>query len=323
VSDAEGAAPVLGAVPVAGAAPAVARDSDEDERLARLHLGLGMMAMARAELEDLERRGDLDATGRASLAQARWRAGSLEDAGTMAVRHLEAGGTETVAIVIAAEATAGSGNPIDARQLVEQATRTDVSAIDAIFAGMPRHAAWPAAVAPDAGPAAAARPESPTTASSAAASGVPVRASAVPTPADVLRANAGLWEDAGTLPSAAQRAPGAGPAAPGWVEPARAKGHADPAQELEASSQELLEAPERGLLRLALVLRLDPTLAPDVFEAVRMRREPFAAIVRGDAERLMGRHLEAEADFGEAMESIEREALAAGRPSQPGPQEDS
>src|SRR5205807_8369992 len=74
---------------------------------------------------------------------------------------------------------------------------------------------------------------------------------------------------------------------------------------------------ERGLLRLALVLRLDPTLAPSVFEAVRLRHEPLAAVVRGDADRLMGRHLEAEADFGEAMESIEREALAAGHHSEP------
>jgi hypothetical protein len=250
----------------------------------------------------------------------------------MATRHLEAGGTATVAIVISAEAAAAAGQPVEARALMDRASRTDVGAVDAIFAGMPRRAPWPAATMPELPDAASTRGPAGTGSTglagtvpggrpSAAVPGlsdVSIRASAVPTPADVLRANAGLWESAGGDSNAAAAAPGR-PSPPTWVEPARRKGHADPERELEAARAELGDAPERGLLRLALVLRLDPTLAPDVFEAIRLRREPLAAVVRGDAERLMGRHLEAEADFGEAMESIERAALAAGHHAQPEP----
>ena len=63
--------------------------------------------------------------------------------------------------------------------------------------------------------------------------------------------------------------------------------------------------PERALLRLGLVLRADPTLAPAVLDAIHLRREPAAALLRGDAERLLGRHLEAEAAFDAAAEALE------------------
>jgi hypothetical protein len=42
-----------------------------------------------------------------------------------------------------------------------------------------------------------------------------------------------------------------------------------------------------------------------VLELLRLRREPTAALVRGDAQRLLGRHLEAEAAFDSAAESLE------------------
>lgn len=338
-------AATAGAVPVAGPPIAnPARDTGEDVRLARLHLRLGMVPIARAELEDLERRGALDPSGLAALAEVRWRGGELDAAAAVATRHLEAGGTALAAIVIAAEAAAAAGDPIEARRLVERAARTDVGAIDAIFGGMPRRASWPASTVPEtAAPTAPPRAavggpgsggptaggpstgaDEPGTSGQArtpiggpAPAAPPIRASAVPTPADVLRANAALWE--GTQPASPGGPPGSTAAPPGsgrgarpaWVEPARQKGHADPEQELEAARAELGDEPARGLLRLSLVLRLDPTLAPDVFDAIRLRREPMAAIVRGDAERLMGRHLEAEADYGAAMESIEREVLAS------------
>ena len=109
---------------------------------------------------------------------------------------------------------------------------------------------------------------------------------------------------------------------PAWVEPARARAHADPEAELETARDELATAPERGLLRLSLALRLDPTLAGEVLEAVRLRREPAAAILRGDAHRLLGRHLDAEAAFADAIESIEREAIATGHHQQPAPTSD-
>ena len=287
----------------------------EDVRLARLHLRLGMHAVARAELEDLGGRGALDTDGLAVLAEARWRTGDLEGAADVADAHLGAGGSDPVAIVIAAEAAAMAGEAADARALVDRLRGLEPAALDAIFAGIAHRAHWPGAPAgtPASGaPAAAA-------ASAASAPGkapaYPPRASAVPGPAEVLESHAGLWDDEPSAAATSAAPAGRKPAAPTWVEPARAKGHADPELELEAARDELSVAPERGLLRLALVLRLDPTLAPDVLDAVRLRREPAAIVLRGDAERLLGRHLEAEAAFADAIELIEREALAGRGPT--------
>lgn len=304
-----GAGPVAPGGPVSGSGrPA---DPGEDVRLARLHLRLGMHAVARAELEDLGGRGALDRDGLAVLAEARWRTGDLDGAADVADAHLGAGGSDPVAIVIAAEAAAVAGQAADARALVDRLNGLDAVTLDGIFAGIVQRAHWPAASAPASeatigGPAA----------TNAQAGGAPVyppaRASAVPGPAEVLESNAGLWDDEPTAAAAAAAAIAAAsqPGPSTWVEPARAKGHADPEQELDAARDELEVAPERGLLRLALVLRLDPTLAPDVLDAVRLRREPAAIVLRGDAERLLGRHLEAEAAFADAIELIEREALA-------------
>jgi hypothetical protein len=314
-----------------------APNTDEDTRLARLHLRLGMLTAARAELEDLEQRGALGRDGRAALAEARWRSGDLEAAGEAALAHLAAGGSDLAAIVIAAEAAVSAGQPADARALMDQVAGLDAAALDAVFAGVPRRAHWPAAVAaeqaadgsPAAGAAAAAAAEMSGTARADGpppgmfVSAVPDRptreaVSAIPRPGDVLAATTGLWDE---IPGAGGTPPGPprrrSSAAPNWVEPARAKGHADPRAELEAAREELGATPDRGLLRLALVLRLDPSLAPDVLEAVRLRREPAAAVLRGDAQRLLGRHLEAEAAFADAIEAIEREALATRHHGQP------
>ncbi|HXI46416.1 MAG TPA: hypothetical protein VNH13_08955 [Candidatus Acidoferrales bacterium] len=291
----------------------------DDLRLARLHLRLGMLASARAELEDLDRRGALDLDGRAALAEARWRTGDLDHAADAAQAHLDAGGSDPIAIVVAAEAAAANGFVAEARELVERLGAADPARVDGLFAGMPRRAHWPAATGPATpGPVPAAASGSAPAASepAGAAGGPPPRI--VPGPAEVMAANARLWDD-DAVPGAAPAGPRSRkPAAPQtWVEPARQKGHADPEAELEIARDELAEAPDRGLLRLGLVLRLDPTLAPDVLAAVRLRREPAAAVLRGDAQRLLGRHLEAEAAYADAAESMERDALAHARPGGP------
>jgi hypothetical protein len=290
----------------------------EDLRLARLHLRLGMLDQARAELEDLGRRAALSREGLAALAEARWRGGDLEAAAEAAQRHLDGGGDDPIAIVVAAEAAAAAGRPAEAQALVERAGAIDAAALEAIFAGLPRRAYWPAAAAAGAGKAAA--PAGRGSAEVRAAervAGPPVEPSrTVPGPSDVLAASGGLWDappEAGT--AAATTRPARRAAAPAWAEPARPKAHADPGADLAVARAELAEAPERGLLRLALILRLDPTLAPEVLDAVRLRREPAALVLRGDAQRLLGRHLEAEAEFAEATESIEREAIASARRS--------
>jgi hypothetical protein len=79
----------------------------------------------------------------------------------------------------------------------------------------------------------------------------------------------------------------------------------DPALELSRAREELSSKPERAILRLSLVLRHDPTYAPAVLDILHLRREPSAALVRGDAQRLLGRHMEAEAAFDAAAESLE------------------
>ena len=51
------------------------------EQLARLHLRVGSLLIARAELEALATAGSIGAAGLADLAEARWRSGNLEAAG--------------------------------------------------------------------------------------------------------------------------------------------------------------------------------------------------------------------------------------------------
>ena len=251
----------------------------DDIRIARVHLRLGELTLARAELEDLLRRDALDAIGLAALAEARWRTGDPDAAANAAVAHLDAGGSDDVALCIAAEAAALDGRSDDARALMERLPAADPATLDAIFAGLPRRAFWPSAPVDRTDPDAVRR---------AAADRAPAagdRASVV----------------AGAQPAQPPRAPAGAAASAGR----RIKAQLDPLVELDHARAELEHKPDRAFLRLALVLRHDPTLAPAVLEILHLRREPTAALLRGDAQRLLGRHLEAEAAFDAAAESLE------------------
>ena len=57
--------------------------------LARLHLRLGSLGLARAELETMAGRNGLDDEGIRDLAEARWRTGDLPGAGEAAAAYLE------------------------------------------------------------------------------------------------------------------------------------------------------------------------------------------------------------------------------------------
>ena len=73
---------------------------------------------------------------------------------------------------------------------------------------------------------------------------------------------------------------------------------------------------DRGITRIALVLRLDPTLAGRVLEVLARRPEPAALVSRGDAFRILGRALEAEAAYAAAAAALEgrtRRAVRTGR----------
>ena len=80
----------------------------------------------------------------AALAEARWRTGDAAGAADAAFSHIEAGGADDVALCIAAEAAAFDGRATEARELMDRLPASDAATLDALFAGMPRRAFWPA-----------------------------------------------------------------------------------------------------------------------------------------------------------------------------------
>jgi hypothetical protein len=90
-------------------------------RLARVHLRMGALELARAELESFAGRGVLDAPALLDLAEVRWRTGDLPGAGVAASAYLGTDDTGVLALVIAAEAAAAVGHPGDARRLAQEA----------------------------------------------------------------------------------------------------------------------------------------------------------------------------------------------------------
>jgi tetratricopeptide (TPR) repeat protein len=112
-------------------------------RLARLHLRMGSLALARAELELSGGSGSLDAPALVDLAEARWRTGDLRGAGEAAGEALERGANDPLALVIAAEAAAAAGRRAEADDLATAAIGGLETTLDALFAGMPRSQVWP------------------------------------------------------------------------------------------------------------------------------------------------------------------------------------
>jgi tetratricopeptide (TPR) repeat protein len=250
-------------------------DPATDLRLARLHLRMGQLGLARAELEALAGGGHLDDEGLLALAEARWRTGDLTGAGDAAQAYLGSGRESVAALVIAAEATAAVGRPGEARRIAGRALEGADAPLDRIFAGMPRSSIWPAdpadggqAAATLFGEPAAARREHPP-----AESGVPGATPA--TPPD----GPGFWDTEAHPPLPDGKAELAAARA------ARAAGRA------EAS------------LRFAIVLRAAPELARDVLDATETGpRNAEIEIVRGDAFGLTGRHEDARRAYAAAAE---------------------
>ncbi len=258
--------------------PAEAAELD-DQHLAAVHLRLGALLLARAELESLAIQDRLKPAGLAYLAEARWRTNELGLAAEAAAAHLAAAGAEPIARVILAEAAAAGGRSEESRAHVAALGALTAEALAALFAGMPQRAVWPSMLGGILDAAAAFGPEeTPTVREPRRVR--PPRTTRKPARADDGSANRPLFPDArGLLGQARDEIRGGDPA---WTASA--------------------------LDRLALTLRLDPTLASEVAEIVSGRPEPAALLVRGDALRILGRILEAEAAYGAAASALDRPA---------------
>ncbi|MEK6721545.1 MAG: hypothetical protein AABZ33_12900 [Chloroflexota bacterium] len=214
-----------------------------DLRLARLHLRMRLLPLARAEFETLAATGPLDPGALGDLAEVRWRSGDLAGAGDAAAAHLESGGGEGRALAIAAEAAAAIGRTAEAGRLATRALDRLDGSLDDLFAGMPKRAVWPIA-----------------------STRVAVAA--------VLR---------------------------------------EPMEELEAARVALAEGRSASAaIRLALVLRMEPSLAPAILDLIADRSGPAFGVVRGDAYRIVGREVQAQEAFAAVGVLLDDEAPGAG-----------
>jgi hypothetical protein len=260
--------------------------------LARLHLRLGSLSLARAELEAMAGRNTLDDQGIRDLAEVRWRTGDLPGAAEAAGAYLASQPDDVVALVITAEMQHHLGRPGEARRLAGRALAAAREPIDAIFAGMPRSSVWPVDPGTSVEPAGTlfadlAAPSSWATSLEQPAESWP-GAEATPRAADGPAPDQhgpGLWEDH------------AGTAAPVLPDPA----------ELLARARDALEAdrPGQAAAGLALAIRADPSLAPAVLDLLAGRPEPVLALVRGDAHRIVGHEPEALRDYAAAVAAID------------------
>ncbi len=274
--------------------------------LARVHLRLGSLSLARAELETLAGRDMLDAEGVVDLAEVRWRTGDITGAGEAAAVVLDDDDGPLLALVVAAEAAAARGRPTEARRLAAKALAAANGSIDAIFAGMPRSPAWP--------PDPAAPPPAPTTMfdTPRAESGRSANAdrrrtaresAAPPAPQDAAQdGGIGLWDEGLAAEAEAEAE------AQAEVDASLPTGH-EALDEGRAS----LEAGDvtNAALQLALVLRVAPALAPAVLDLIGDRQDPALGLLRGDAYRLVGREIDARRAYADAA-----------RPDEPPPQGD-
>jgi hypothetical protein len=296
----------------------VATPRRADLALARIHLRLGSLQLARTELEMMAAAGELDAPGRVDLAEARWRTGDLVRAGAAATEALDVVGDDPVALVVAAESAAALGRPSEARRLAMRAMDSIGGPVDAIFAGMPRAAVWPAdAAEPPPTTATLFQPE--------------------PLAAPAKRAGDSDTLVASTLRARAGDAAAAGPASrapvtPGFwdvdggAEPVT-PGLPDPVEELDAAARALADGSlDEAALRFALTLRLAPALAPAVIEATEGvlgaggaagsgAAGPALSVVRGDAFRLVGLEIEARRAYAIAAWSGARDRRRRGTPA--------
>ena len=286
-------------------APDDAAERGSAVALAGLHLRLGSLALARAELETLAGRGALDAAARVDLAEVRWRTGDLVGGGEAAREALAGGGDSVVALVVAAEAASALGRPSEARRLAGQALTLNEGPIDPVFAGMPRSSVWPGDPAePLPSATTLFPPERVDSVIDADREGAALTAAddrkllaALEAEADAVAAEAapspgepGLWDlhEAATVAATAT----AEPPGPPELEPSA----------LFDGGRAALEAgdPATAAIHLGLVVRLAPALAPAVLSVIGEANDAGLLLVQGDAYRAVGHETEARRAYAAA-----------------------
>jgi hypothetical protein len=283
-----------------GSAPTIEPPTrDPDLVLARVHLRLGSVSLARTELETMAGRGSLDDDGLRDLAEARWRTGDLGGAGDAASAWLEVRPDDVLGLVIAAEAQAAAGRPGEARKLAGRAIERAEGSLDPIFAGMPRASIWPVEPGSETGPAGVLFDElhpSPHALPPLAGADEPADAQpdatapTAPAPAAAFDGPS-LWGDDG---------PGAEPSS------------ANPA-DLVRTARAALDAGrvDDAAAALLLALRAAPSLAPAVLDLLAPRSEPILAVIRGDAARIVGHEVDAMRDHASAATSLQDRTATA------------
>jgi hypothetical protein len=273
-----------------------------DLRVAHILLRSGQPLPARVQLETLAGRHALDLRGLLDLAESRWRTGDLAGAGEAAHAYFEAGGEAPLADLIAAEAAMAMGQPGEARKLARRALEGLTVPLDAVFAGQARSEVWPHDPAEPAQPTGTLFSPAAAGASSSGRIGAP--RDAQPGFGPELRDDAGESSPASTAPpSDAELRPErtiweAGPAP-----------SPDVAAELDAARAALAaNDPAAAAIRLAIVLRLSPALAPAVLDLIGPLPGPDFDLLRGDALRLVGHEGAAERAFAAAAESLRKRA---------------
>lgn len=303
----------------AAAATAVPVARDTALVLAGLHLRLGSLALARAELETMAAAGGLDLPGRVDLAEVRWRTGDMIGAGD-AAREALAGGDETVvALVVAAEAAAALGRPTEARRLAGQALGIMDGPIDPIFAGMPRSGVWPSDPVEPAPPPATLFPPDRAAANSDPDAGGPTF---VLPPVDPAAAVA-----LGAIPGPNDDAPGFWSLAEVTDEPATtdAPVFAPPMPPRGIDAAAILDAGEAALaagdlagaaLHLGLAVRVAPSIAWTVLDVIGDPPDAGLQMVRGDAFRAIGQEDEALRAYTTAMAAASTQSAPVSAPAE-------
>jgi len=293
-----------------------------DARLSRLHLRGGLLTLARAELEQMAGAGTLDREALVDLAEARWRSGDLEGAAEAAEAHLGTGGDEPIAHLIVAEEAEREGRILDARQRATMVQQRVGEGIERLFAGEQRSMVWPLAATSwmDLGATAPGR-------WGLLVGGIEV---ADPDPGTWPGAPAIMGEDTGmphtsAAGRAALRTRASGLAGSSATTEQLQEAGREAARHLDAAEHDL----ERGDLpqmvdRLALLLRLDATLAPVILSMVeraiaaaaevpgdipRTGNTASLQLLRGDIYRGLGRDVEAAGAYQEALRALPGRAI--------------